>query len=72
MALAGSALVGWFALRGMPESILGPLFAAGAGGMFYLTISDLVPEAEERQYQQSAALAVAAGFMTIFVVSNLL
>ena len=40
--------------------------------MFYLTITDLVPEAEARQYQQSAGLACGAGFMTIFVLSNLI
>jgi ZIP family zinc transporter len=39
--------------------------------MFYLTITDLVPQAEERQYQQSAAIAAGLGFMTIFVLSSL-
>jgi ZIP family zinc transporter len=38
--------------------------------MFYLTITDLIPRAEERQYQQSAALAVAVGFLTIQVLSS--
>jgi ZIP family zinc transporter len=70
-SLLSSALVGWFLLRGMPEPVLGTLLAAGAGGMFYLTVTDLVPEAEQRNYQQSGALSVAAGFTTIFVVSNL-
>jgi zinc transporter, ZIP family len=69
-ALFGSALAGWFFLRGMPEPVLGFLFAVGAGGMFYLTITDLVPQAEERHYQQSGAVATAAGFMTIFVLST--
>jgi len=66
-----SALIGWFALKGLPKPVLGFLFALGGGGMFYLTITDLVPEAEERQYQQSAAVATGAGFMLIFVLSQL-
>jgi ZIP family zinc transporter len=71
-ALLGSTLAGWFFLQGMPQAVLGCLFAAGGGGMFYLTISDLVPEAEERHYQQSAAISTAVGFMTIFVLSSFL
>jgi zinc transporter, ZIP family len=65
-----SALAGWFFLRGLPQPVLGFLFAVGGGGMFYLTVTDLLPEAEERQYQQSAALAVGAGFMAIFVLGH--
>ena len=67
-ALLISALAGWFLLRDLSQSLLGFLFAAGGGGMFYLTITDLVPEAEERQFQQSAGLAIGAGFMLIFVL----
>jgi ZIP family zinc transporter len=52
--------------------VLGFLFAMGCGGMFYLTVADLVPEAEERHYQQSAALAVGLGFMTIFTLGHFL
>ncbi|HEX7051820.1 MAG TPA: ZIP family metal transporter [Longimicrobiales bacterium] len=70
VALLASALAGWFLLRGVSEPLLGFLFAVGAGGMFYLTITDLIPDAEERQYQQSAAIAMGAGFMTIFVLSS--
>jgi ZIP family zinc transporter len=70
-SLFSAAVVGWFLLRGMPQPVLGFLFATGAGGMFYLTMTDLVPQAEEHHYQQSAAIAAGAGFMTIFVLSNL-
>jgi zinc transporter, ZIP family len=70
ISLLSSALVGWFALKGLPKPVLGCLFAAGGGGMFYLTVTDLVPEAEERHYQQSAAIAIGAGFMTIFALSH--
>jgi ZIP family zinc transporter len=66
-----SALVGWLFLRGMPPALLGALFGAGAGGMFYLTVTDLVPQAEERHYQQDAAIAMGAGFMIIFALSAL-
>lgn len=72
VALFGSAMAGWFLLRGLPQPILGCLFAAGAGGMFYLTVTDLVPQAEEHHYQQSAAIATAAGFLTVFVLSSFL
>jgi ZIP family zinc transporter len=70
-SLLSSALIGWFALRGLPEPALGFLFALGGGGMFYLTVTDLVPEAEERHYQQSAAMAIGMGFVAIFALSNL-
>lgn len=70
-ALFFSALAGWLLLRGLPVPILGSLFGIGAGGMFYLVVTDLVPEAEDRQYQQSAAVAMTAGFLTIFTLSDL-
>jgi zinc transporter ZupT len=41
----------------------------GAGGMFYLCVTELVPEAESRQYQQSSALAAAAGFVAIMLLA---
>ena len=67
-----STMLGWFLLRGLSEGIQGLLFAIGAGGMFYLTITDLVPEAEAHQFQQSAALAIGAGFLLIMVLSHLM
>lgn len=70
-SLLSSALIGWFALKGLPKPVLGFLFAAGGGGMFYLTVTDLVPEAEERHYQQSSAVAMGLGFMTIFALSEM-
>jgi ZIP family zinc transporter len=70
VSLLSSALIGWLLLRGLPQPVLGFLFAMGGGGMFYLTVTDLVPEAEERHYQQSAGLAIGAGFMTIFVLGH--
>lgn len=70
-SLFGSALAGWFFLRGLPQPLLGFLFALGGGGMFYLVVTDLLPQAEERQYQQSSALAMAAGFTAIFVIGQL-
>jgi ZIP family zinc transporter len=70
-AVLGSALAGWLLLRGIGDAPLGFLLAAGAGGMFYLTITDLLPEAAERHYQQSGALAASAGFVVIFVIAGL-
>jgi ZIP family zinc transporter len=69
-SVLSSALLGWFLLRELAQSTLSFLFAMGAGGMFYLTITDLLPESEERHYQQSSALAVMTGFVIIFVVSQ--
>ena len=67
-----SALVGWYFLQGLPRVALGALLAAGAGGMLYLTVTDLVPEAEERQYQQSAALALGCGFLLSLVLAQVM
>jgi zinc transporter, ZIP family len=66
-----SALAGWLLLRGLSPGVLGFLVAAGAGGMFYLTVTQLVPEAESHQFNQSAAFAIAAGFLLIFGLSRL-
>jgi zinc transporter, ZIP family len=65
-----SSLVGWFFLRDLPQPILGFLFSAGAGGMFYLTVTDLVPQAEERQYQQIPAITMGVSLMIIFALSE--
>ena len=72
VALLSSAMAGWFFLKGLPEPILGFLFGVGGGGMLYLTISDLIPDAEERHYQQSSALALASGFILVFILSQFL
>lgn len=71
IAVLVSALAGWLFLRGLSMRLLAFLFAAGAGGMFYLTVTTLVPQAEERHYQQSAAICIAAGFVVILVLSSL-
>jgi zinc transporter, ZIP family len=66
-----SAMAGWFLLRSLPQSTLGLLLASGAGAMFYLTMTELVPEAESHQFQQSSAIAAAAGLLVIFTLSRL-
>jgi ZIP family zinc transporter len=65
-----SAMAGWFLLRNLSQDTLGLLLAAGAGGMFYLTMTELVPEAESHQFQQSSAIAAAAGLLVIFALSS--
>jgi zinc transporter, ZIP family len=65
-----SAVLGWFALRDLPAVIHGAVFAAGAGGMLYLTVTQLVPEAEAEHYQHSSAVAAAIGFLTILILSE--
>ncbi len=72
LSLITSTLLGWFVLRDVPAPVLAFLLGAGGGGMFYLTVTDLVPEAEERQYQQAGAVATGAGFMLIFVLSSVM
>jgi zinc transporter ZupT len=48
-ALLISALtLGGFFLKGLSEPVLGFLFGLGGGGILYPTISDLLPDAEER------------------------
>lgn len=66
-----SAVAGWFLLKGLVQPVTGFLFATGAGGMFYLTITDLVPEAESHQSQQSSAIANAAGFLLVMVLAQM-
>ena len=70
-ALFVSAMAGWFLLRSLSQGLLGLLLAGGAGAMFYLTMTELVPEAESHQFQQSSALAAAAGLLVIFSLSHL-
>ena len=70
-SLFASAMVGWFALRGLPEWALASLLAVGAGAMFYLTVTDLLPEAEQHQFQQSAALAALAGLLLAFLLAQI-
>jgi ZIP family zinc transporter len=70
VALFASATVGWLALRDISEGIMGTLLAIGAGGMFYLTVTDLLPRSAKTQYQQSAALAAATGFLLMFALSG--
>lgn len=70
LALFSSATVGWVFLSDVSTSVLGILLAIGAGGMFYLTVADLLPRSAKTQYQQSAALAVAVGFLLIFALTQ--
>lgn len=71
LALFLSAMAGWFLLRQLSRGTLGLLVAAGAGAMFYLTMTELVPEAESHQFQQSSAIAAATGLLAIFALSHL-
>jgi ZIP family zinc transporter len=69
-ALFSSATVGWLVLRDMAEGMMGTLLAVGAGGMFYLVVTDLLPRSAKSQYQQSAAVAAATGFLLMFALSG--
>jgi len=70
LSLFTSAMAGWFLLKGLSQGVLGFLLAIGAGAMFYLTVTDLIPEAEDHQYLQSSALSIAGGFLLIFALSE--
>jgi ZIP family zinc transporter len=65
-----SACIGWLALRGLPADWLGSLSAAGAGAIFYLAATNLLPEAQAHHYQQSSGLAAAAGFLGMLVLTE--
>ena len=67
VSLFSSTLAGWYLLRDLSQGVLGVLLAAGAGDMFYLTVTQLVPESARNQFQQSAALAMGAGFALMFM-----
>lgn len=71
LSLFVSALGGWLLLRDLSDAVLGVFIAIGAGGMFYLTVTDLVPEAESHHFNQSAAIAMAAGFLLTFALSSM-
>ena len=70
LALFSAATVGWLALRDIADGVMGVLLAIGAGGMFYLVVTDLLPRSAKTQYQQSAALAAATGFLLMFALSG--
>ena len=72
LSLAVSAFAGYLLLKDIPPAWQATLTAIGAGAMFYVATSGLVPEAEENQFEQSGALATAAGFLTILVISQLI
>lgn len=65
-----SAVTSFVLLRSLPDPALGVLIGSGGGGMLYLTITDLIPAAEERQYQGSSAIAAALGFVVAFSLSR--
>jgi ZIP family zinc transporter len=71
VALIASALLGYFFLRDLPSGILAFLLAIGAGAMLYLSITQLVPEAEKNQFQQSAGIAATVGFLVALVFSQM-
>lgn len=69
ISLFGSAAASWLFLRSVPDTALGALVAIGAGGMLYLTVTGLIPKAEQRHYLHSSALALTVGFVAIFVLA---
>jgi ZIP family zinc transporter len=71
LALFVPAAVAWLLLRDIPAQLHGLLVAGGAGAMMYLSLSDLLPEGQTRQYQQSSAIAAGTALMVILVVSAL-
>lgn len=70
LALFSAATVGWLVSREIADGVMGTLLAIGAGGMFYLAVTDLLPRSAKTQYQQSAALAAATGFLLMFALSG--
>lgn len=71
LALFVPAVLGWLLIRDLTAEVQGVLVAAGGGAMVYLTLSDLLPEAQERHYQQSAAVAAGAALILVLVFSTM-
>ncbi|QQR38139.1 ZIP family metal transporter [Devosia rhizoryzae] len=71
VSLIASALLGYFFLRDLPEEVLAFLLAVGAGAMLYLSTTQLLPEAEEKQFQQSAGLSIGLGFLIALALSQI-
>lgn len=69
LSLFASAMIGWALFRDLDSDVLGFLIAIGAGAMLYLTLGDLLPEGQARQYQQSSAIAAGIAFALIMVLS---
>lgn len=67
-----ATLVGFLFLRDVPGPLIGGILAFGAGGLFYLTLTKLIPEGESRQYEQSAALAAGAGLVLVMLLGLVL
>jgi ZIP family zinc transporter len=67
-SLLVASVVGWLTLRDASDTVVAALLATGAGGMLYLTVTQLVPPAEERQYEGSGALATWAGFLVMLLL----
>lgn len=70
VALFGSAVVGSALARNIDPGLLGFLVAVGAGAMLYLTLGDLLPEGQARQYQQSTSLAAGVAFTAVLFLSQ--
>jgi ZIP family zinc transporter len=66
-------LIGTFGDPTRRPAVSTDLFIVGGGVILprgaLTTMTDLVPEAEERHYQHAAAIAMAAGFMILFGLS---
>lgn len=71
LALFVPAVMAWLLLGRVNPDLHAVLLAAGAGGLLYLTLTDLLPEAQQRHYQQSAAVAGGAAFALVMVISRL-
>lgn len=70
LSLILSALAGYFVLSQLPPFWQGALTAVGAGAMFYLATTGLVPESESHQFEKSSGLSSCACFIAIIVVTQ--
>jgi ZIP family zinc transporter len=67
-----AAAIGFFLLRGTPESVQGIALAGIAGFLLAATLEDLIPEGDApRPPRWSSTLALAAGFSAIVYLSGL-
>jgi zinc transporter, ZIP family len=71
VSLLVSAFGGYFLLQGLPPMWQGLLTAIGAGAMFYIATTGLVPEADSHHFEQSGGLAAGAGLLAMLLLTEL-
>jgi len=62
-------ILGYFALRGTSLSWLGASLALAAGFMVYISVEELIPSAQVKEYPEIAAAAMVLGVICVLLTS---